>query len=215
MATEKQIQANRLNSLNSTGPKTDAGKAVSSLNRLRHGLYAETLILPGEDTAEFEILHRSLEDHYQPQDPIQQKMVDELAALQWKMVRLELAEGLLFEENEGKPLTEWLIHYNRVSQMQARTRSAWHRSRRELEKIQATAKPEPKPAPQPAPEPADNNEEEEFLEGEAWERQTGKEKNYKRAKRFELSWRPDPNGPEKVIARLYKGKLVDEFPPEP
>ena len=38
MATERQIKANRSNAKQSTGPKTNAGKARSSRNARRHGL---------------------------------------------------------------------------------------------------------------------------------------------------------------------------------
>ena len=38
MASEKQIAANRANAKRSTGPKTAAGKMVSSRNAFRHGL---------------------------------------------------------------------------------------------------------------------------------------------------------------------------------
>jgi hypothetical protein len=38
MATAKQIAANRRNSQRSTGPRTAAGKEISSRNALRHGL---------------------------------------------------------------------------------------------------------------------------------------------------------------------------------
>jgi hypothetical protein len=40
MASEKQIAANRRNSLLSSGPRTQAGKRASSGNSLRHGLTA-------------------------------------------------------------------------------------------------------------------------------------------------------------------------------
>jgi hypothetical protein len=38
MASEKQIKANRANAKKSTGPKSDAGKAISRLNAMTHGL---------------------------------------------------------------------------------------------------------------------------------------------------------------------------------
>lgn len=43
MASERQINANRVNAKRSTGPKTLAGKQRSSRNALKHGLAASTL----------------------------------------------------------------------------------------------------------------------------------------------------------------------------
>ena len=45
MASEKQIEANRANAQHSTGPKTPAGKAISRLNALKHGLTAEIAVI--------------------------------------------------------------------------------------------------------------------------------------------------------------------------
>jgi len=41
-----QIEANRRNAQQSTGPRTDAGKKTSSLNALRHGLTSRIVVLP-------------------------------------------------------------------------------------------------------------------------------------------------------------------------
>ena len=44
MTSLQQIEANRRNAQNSTGPRTEAGKQRSSRNAVRHGLTAETVI---------------------------------------------------------------------------------------------------------------------------------------------------------------------------
>ncbi len=44
MTTDRKTFSNRQNALSSTGPKTDAGKARSALNAIRHGLSAGTAI---------------------------------------------------------------------------------------------------------------------------------------------------------------------------
>ena len=43
MASEKQIAANRRNARNSTGPRTEQGKARSRMNALRHGFASTTV----------------------------------------------------------------------------------------------------------------------------------------------------------------------------
>jgi hypothetical protein len=54
MASDRQIAANRANARRSTGPKTNAGKALSRMNALRHGLTAHKLLVNGESPQDFE-----------------------------------------------------------------------------------------------------------------------------------------------------------------
>jgi hypothetical protein len=53
MSTSAQAAANLANAQHSTGPITDAGKAASSQNALKHGLTAKTVMLSGEDEAAY------------------------------------------------------------------------------------------------------------------------------------------------------------------
>src|ERR1700722_364614 len=53
MSTPAQAAANLANAQQSTGPVTEAGKAASSQNALKHGLTAKTVLLPGEDEAAY------------------------------------------------------------------------------------------------------------------------------------------------------------------
>src|SRR5713226_7544476 len=66
MLNIRQIEANRLNALQSTGPETPEGKAAVKLNALRHGLRARTVVLPGENSGDFHQLCDDLETEWQP-----------------------------------------------------------------------------------------------------------------------------------------------------
>jgi hypothetical protein len=93
MSTPAQITANRLNSQQSTGPITDAGKAASSANSFKHGLTA-TRIAPA-DRAEFEALERDLRNEFQAVTPTEERLVDTMIMAAWSLKRcLELQEQL-------------------------------------------------------------------------------------------------------------------------
>jgi hypothetical protein len=88
MATERQIQANRRNAKKSTGPKTARGRAVVRWNGLKHGLNARTLILPGENRADYKALLHSLEAEHQPITPRERKLVIQSAKALWRARRI-------------------------------------------------------------------------------------------------------------------------------
>jgi len=68
MATAAQISANRANAQRSTGPCTPAGKAVSARNSTRHGFRSQSVLLPGDDPAEYDALLAELREHFDPTD---------------------------------------------------------------------------------------------------------------------------------------------------
>src|SRR3712207_8831160 len=47
--TWRVLERNRANAQSSTGPKTDGGKAKSSLNATKHSLTSKQIVIPGED----------------------------------------------------------------------------------------------------------------------------------------------------------------------
>jgi hypothetical protein len=61
MASQKQLEANRANAKQSTGPKTAQGKSRSSLNALKHGLSARDIVVWDEDPLEFESFRAKVE----------------------------------------------------------------------------------------------------------------------------------------------------------
>ena len=55
-----QMEANRRNAQQSTGPRTEIGKKTSSLNALRHGLTSRVVVLPSEDL----VAYKKFSDEY-------------------------------------------------------------------------------------------------------------------------------------------------------
>ncbi len=96
MASLKQIEANRRNALKSTGPKTSEGKAAVRMNALRHGLRARSLLIPGENPADYDQLCAGLEAEWRPQTPTEHLLLQQMAVAQWKLARFEVGELYLY-----------------------------------------------------------------------------------------------------------------------
>ena len=88
----RQIAANRQNSQLSTGPKTEAGKAKSSLNAVRHGLTGRTVLLPSDDAAAYEAHVQSFEKRYAPATDEERNLVQSLADTEWRLLRIPSLE---------------------------------------------------------------------------------------------------------------------------
>ncbi|MBY0374465.1 MAG: hypothetical protein K2Q23_10755 [Bryobacteraceae bacterium] len=85
--TPAQQQASRRNGALSRGPVTPAGKAAVRFNALKHGAKALSLVLPGEDPAEFEARLDSLIATHSPANPAQFACLERIAAAEWRYGR--------------------------------------------------------------------------------------------------------------------------------
>ena len=96
MTSIKQIEANRRNSLKSTGPKTEAGQGTSRRNALRHGLTAETVIGALEDTEDYKAFEAAITADYDAQSAVERELVLRLTSLLWRLRRATTIETGLF-----------------------------------------------------------------------------------------------------------------------
>jgi hypothetical protein len=64
--SEAQLRANKQNAQQSTGAKTEAGRQVSSMNALKHGLTAVAACLPGDNAQDYQC--RSQKIPFNPPD---------------------------------------------------------------------------------------------------------------------------------------------------
>jgi len=86
--TEKMVEANRRNAQLSTGPKTDAGKAVVAGNAIKHGLTAKELVLPGERKGDLVALRAGLYADLRPVGEMECLLVDRVALTMWRLRRV-------------------------------------------------------------------------------------------------------------------------------
>ena len=105
MAMRLQRRASRKNAKRSTGPQTTEGKARSSQNARKHGLFARDTLLPGDDPQEFLQLIADLEQELEAGSGFERRLMRHIADTEWRMRRLvRLETGALTSQLEKERL---------------------------------------------------------------------------------------------------------------
>ena len=116
MSTPLQVQANRRNSLLSTGPRTKSGKAMTARNTFKHGVHSWTpVLLPHESIADWEKFARAVVVDLQPRGPVEALWAGRIALLLWRLqrsmhARKTLADQLWREAVASVHATPWWQH---------------------------------------------------------------------------------------------------------
>jgi hypothetical protein len=97
MTSWRQLQANRLNALKSTGPRTEEGKRIARRNALRHGLTAETVIDGLEDSEDYRGFEAAVIADYDAETAVERELALRLASLLWRLRRIIAIETDLFQ----------------------------------------------------------------------------------------------------------------------
>jgi len=97
MSTQRKIDSARANGAKSHGPITEQGRKTSSMNALKHGLTAKTVVLSNENDDEHTTLLESYVHDLQPTGPVEMDLVVEMANAKWRQRRLCKIETELFE----------------------------------------------------------------------------------------------------------------------
>jgi len=92
MTTKKQLEANKQNALMSTGPVSPEGKALVSQNAVKHGIFAQDLIITSgdgkEDQQEYNELLDGLIVSLTPSGQMECLLVEKIAADYWRLRRV-------------------------------------------------------------------------------------------------------------------------------
>jgi hypothetical protein len=89
MPSPARLQANRLNALRSTGPRTAAGKRRSAMNALTTGLFSRQLVLTalGETAEDLASFRRTALADLAPVGAVERELADRIALLIWRLRR--------------------------------------------------------------------------------------------------------------------------------
>jgi hypothetical protein len=167
MASDKQIEANRLNAQKSTGPTSPEGKAHSSMNALKSGIDAKSLIIRGENPEALQTLAVTYFDRWTPTTPEQRLLVDSLIINEWLLRRYLKVETQLWHDSMPDPerfddrtyLCKAFGYSHQRSDRIMRHKNSlqrnFHAALRDLERLKAAeAKAEAQPPSEPAaPQP--------------------------------------------------------------
>jgi hypothetical protein len=150
MASPAQINANRANALKSTGPRSIEGKSASRFNALKHGIDAASVVIPGEDPADYDALVADYHRDFHPQSPSETFHVDTMLRADWQKRRLQRVEAdlhrTLLAEIPGASLATALLSdspaaklLTRVQRQIAAFERTWYRANTELRRARRQA----------------------------------------------------------------------------
>ena len=111
MSSAAQIEANRLNAAASTGPATAEGKARSSRNHLKFGLFSVQNCVQPEEAAEHAKLSRALWKELSPRGPVEELLAVEIVRAAWRLQRCAAVEA----QDGNSPSTQASVDRARAS----------------------------------------------------------------------------------------------------
>lgn len=96
MATEAQINANRQNAQASTGPISEAGKAIARLNAVKTGLTCRIMLLSEEDTPIYNKHIERFFTKYAPANDPEHDLVQKIADDEWRLRQVAPLEAGIY-----------------------------------------------------------------------------------------------------------------------
>ncbi|MBV9267736.1 MAG: hypothetical protein JO061_16325 [Acidobacteriaceae bacterium] len=126
-----RLQANRANAHLSTGPRTEEGKAASSRNSFKHGLYSKELVIPGEDPAELDSLKADLIAEHQPGNTTEEILVNEMAEHYWRLKRFRRVEAALMSDGNFM-----IAHASAIQRFMTSAERGFHKALKTLREVQ-------------------------------------------------------------------------------
>jgi hypothetical protein len=138
MATSPaKIQANQLNSLKSTGPRSAEGKARACRNAMRHGLTCQDLIVRPDEQLLFDEMKSDFLNELKPAGSLETLAFNDLVRARWNMERIQRLELDLFDgQNDPLQNEATAAIADRYHRYYTRWERSYYRSLAELRRLQ-------------------------------------------------------------------------------
>jgi hypothetical protein len=130
----------------STGPRTAAGKAISSQNALKHGLASNRLIIEGEDPADYQTNLDEFLTDLQPVGKLEVELATEIANAQWFKARALRFQAIAFDNHTPTPNHTVPPELGVLIRYQTTNERAFYRALKTLQTLQKERKSAPAPA---------------------------------------------------------------------
>jgi hypothetical protein len=102
MSSQRKIDSARANGAKSHGPITEEGRKIASMNALKYGLTARTVVLPDEDQQEYDLFLEAYFNDLLPVGIYEKDQVVEMVNAKWRQRRLCGIESILFQRESFK-----------------------------------------------------------------------------------------------------------------
>ena len=151
MATDKQIEANRINAQKCCGPTSAAGLARSSQNAFKTGIYSKAEVIRIESQDEYEALTTAFHERFAAANPEEVSMVDALIRHEWLSRRYMRADTAIWEksfENSkdihvGQVFQYHSAEFTRAGQLYNASRRGFNTTLKQLRQTQTERAKEP------------------------------------------------------------------------
>ena len=96
MPSQAQVDANRQNAQQSTGPRSEAGKAASSRNAVTHGFTGATFVVSPAEKEAWERFRDELLPHFNPQTPAERAYALAVIQNRWRIGQIQSTEAGIY-----------------------------------------------------------------------------------------------------------------------
>ncbi len=107
--SSQQIAANQENAQYSTGPRTEEGKKIVSLNALRHGLTSQLVVLPNEDHERYGKFETELSRDLKAEGPAEVMLAETICDTQWRIARGRATESAILARGHMEPQPDYIV----------------------------------------------------------------------------------------------------------